>query len=518
MTENTKTIAKNTGWYGLENIINAVITLFTSIAIARYLGPSKNGYIVYVSYIASVVAGLGGVGVPATTRKYMAEFFGMGDRGTARYIYLRTLLLQAGLATLATGGLLIWVLGDANPNYKLAAALLVLSIWPAMVNYVSAMANTAAEQMSANVPASVASTFTYFILVGATVVLHWGVVGVGLAVLLMRVVDFLVRFFPTLKRVLAWGTTHVQPPELARRMMKFSFQSVASMLVEQIVWGRSEVILLKILSTDIRQVAFYSAAFSMAEQLLMGAIIFGAAASTTIFAQYGRDKSRLPAITASSFRYLGLMTIPLHFIAAALAVPALLLLYGHQYADAAAVVALAPLMCMFKAFISPAQSLLQSVERQGWVIAATVAAGIVDIGVAWWLIPAHGAVGACIGNGAAQAVAVGAMWAVAIHLYKVKLPWMQIVKITFISTLAALTAHYIAVQFAPLWGILLGGTASLIVLFGLFYLMRVLETEDRSRLNTLTGMLPKNIGEPANKIMSLLIRPELVSAPEKSLL
>jgi energy-converting hydrogenase Eha subunit C len=110
------------------------------------------------------------------------------------------------------------------------------------------------------------------------------------------------------------------------------------------------------------------------------------------------------------------------------------------------------------------------------------------------------------------------MWAVAIHLYKVKLPWMQIVKITFISTLAALTAHYIAVQFAPLWGILLGGTASLIVLFGLFYLMRVLETEDRSRLNTLTGMLPKNIGEPANKIMSLLIRPELVSAPEKSLL
>jgi hypothetical protein len=31
-------------------------------------------------------------------------------------------------------------------------------------------------------------------------------------------------------------------------------------------------------------------------------------------------------------------------------------------------------------------------------------------------------------------------------------------------------------------------------------------------------MLPKNIGEPANKIMSLLIRPELVSAPEKSLL
>ncbi len=514
---NTKTIAKNTGWYGLENIINAIVTIFTSIAIARYLGPSKNGYIVYVSYIASVVTGLGGMGVPSATRKYMAEFIGMGDWGTARYIYLRTLLLQATMATVATGCLLFWVLGDANPDYKLAAALLVLSIWPSMVNSPSAMANSATEQLAANVPASVASTFTYFTLIAATVVFHWGVVGVGVSMFVMRAVDFLVRFFPTLRRVLAWESTHVQPPGLGKRMMAFAAQSVASMLVSQIVWGRSEIILLKMLCSDIRQVSFYSAAFSMAEQLLMGATIFGAAASTTIFAQYGRDKSRLPSITASTFRYLALTTIPLHFIAASLAVPALLLLYGHQYEGAAAVVALAPLMCMFKAFMVPAQSLLQSVERQGYIIVATVLAGIVDISVAWYLIPAHGAVGACIGNGAAQAVAVGGMWAVAVYIYKVKLPWMQIAKITFISALAALSAHYIAIQLPPLWGILAGGTASLIVLFGLFYMMRVLEPEDRDRFNTLTGLLPKRMGAPAKGLLSLLIRPESSGLTEKSL-
>ena len=91
---NTKTIARNTGWYGLENVISFVVTLFTSIAIARTLGPSKMGYIIYVMWIASVVSSLGGMGIPATTRKYMAEFLGMGDRGTARYIYFRTLMLQ----------------------------------------------------------------------------------------------------------------------------------------------------------------------------------------------------------------------------------------------------------------------------------------------------------------------------------------------------------------------------------------------------------------------------------------
>ena len=106
--KNTKTIARNTGWLSIENIINAVVLFTTSIAINRYLGPEKNAYLVYVSYIASLVSSLGSMGIPATTRKYMAEFIGMGDRGTARYIYLRTLVLQLGLATLATCVFLSW--------------------------------------------------------------------------------------------------------------------------------------------------------------------------------------------------------------------------------------------------------------------------------------------------------------------------------------------------------------------------------------------------------------------------
>ena len=245
----------------------------------------------------------------------------------------------------------------------------------------------------------------------------------------------------------------------------------------------------------------------MAEQLLLVATIFGSAAGVTIFVQYGRDKSRLPDIAASALRYIALMSIPLHFIAASLAVPALLLIYGRQFAGAAMVVALAPLLCMFKAFLSPAQSLLECSERQRYVIAATVLAGIVDISVAWYLIPTHGAVGACIGNGAAQAVAVGLMWVAAIYLYKVKLPWMQVAKIAFISVLASLTAYLIAQRLAPLWGILCGGSASLIVLLGLFYLLRVLEPEDRDRFRMLTEMLPKPIAGPVDKFLALLIRP-----------
>jgi O-antigen/teichoic acid export membrane protein len=503
---NTKTIAKNSGWYGIDQIVAAAVAIISSIAINRYLGPEKNGYIIYINYIVGLVSLLGGFGIPATTRKYMAEFIGMGDRGTARYIFLRTFLLQTSLATLATGGFLYWVLGNAKTDYKLASALLVLSIWPSMVNSIPAQANTATEDLSTNLPASVVSMFIYVIAIATTVVFRWGVVGVGASALLMRTVDLVVRFFPTLKRVLDWETTHAHPPGLRNRMMAFAWPSVATLAVTMIVWGRSEILLLKSLCADIRQVAFYSLAFTMADMLLIAATVFGSAASATIFVQYGRDKSRLPAIAASTFRYIALISIPLHFIAASLAAPALLLLYGRQFQDAAMVVTLAPLLCIFKAFISPAQSLLQCSERQSYVIAATVLAGVADWGVAWWLIPAHGAVGACIGNGAAQASAVLMMWAVAIHLFKVKLPWLQVAKIVFISALASLAAHFVAVRFSSLWAILFGGSASLIVLFGLFYWMRVLEPEDRGRFNLLAGMLPKPLSGPASRIVSRMVR------------
>lgn len=506
---NTKTIAKNTAWFGLENAISIFVTMFTSIAIARTLGPTKMAYIIYVIQAASVASSLGGVGIPATMRKYMAEFLGNGDRGTARHVYIKTLLLQMCMATIASGAIIVWVWRDASPDYRLAAVLIALSIWPTMVNSMSAQANIAAEQLSANLPASFISILTYLLAIAATVVFKWGVVGVGSAMLIMRSVDFLVRLIPTMRRILGWETTHVRPEGLQARLMSFAWQSVTSTLVALIVWDRSEIFLLKHLCSDIRQVAFYSVAFSMADRLLLSASIFGTAIGATIFAQYGRDKRRIPEITATAFRYLALTSIPLHVIAASLASPLLLLLYGQQYRGALMVAALAPILCMPKAFLEPARNLLQSAEKQSIVIFATAYAGIVDVGVAWFLIPKHGAVGACIGSGSAQFAAIGVLWTANIILYKVKLPWALIAKVCGISILASLAAHYVGLHLAPIWALLCGGCAAVVVVLVLFYFLRVLEPQDHSRFKLLLGMLPKPLAEPIDAVLSFMIRPAI---------
>jgi O-antigen/teichoic acid export membrane protein len=503
---NTKTIVRNTGWYGIENIVSALSTLITSVAIARTLGPTKMGYMVYVMWIAALTASLGSLGIPSATSKYMAEYIGKGDRGTARFIYFRTLFLQMGLSTIVTGGLLIWLCLHAQADYRLAAILVVLSTWPAMVNSIPAQANVATENLSTNLPASIISTVVYLVLIFAAVAFHWGVVGVGTAFLSMRATDFLVRFFPTTNRIMRWDGQHAQAAALRRRMVIFALQSIANMIVGIVVWGRSEVFLLKYLCADIRQVAFYSLAFSMADRLLVASAVFGMAAATTIFVQHGRDKSRNAAVAASSLRYLALVAIPLHFIAAALAAPALLVLYGTRYRGAEMVVTLAPVLCMPKAFLSPVYSLMQSAERQGIVIFATVLAGIVDWGIAAYLIPAHGAVGACIGSGAAQVTAIVLLWGAAIRWFNVKLPWVTVMKTALISTVAAVTAYFIVVRLTPIWGILLGGSAALSVFLGLSYIVRILEPQDYERFKIVANFLPKSIAGRVVSFLSMLIR------------
>jgi O-antigen/teichoic acid export membrane protein len=278
------------------------------------------------------------------------------------------------------------------------------------------------------------------------------------------------------------------------------------MILALVVWDRSEFILLKYLCPDIRQIAFYSVAFSMGERLLIGASIFTSASNATIFAQYGRDKSRLPDITAVTFRYLVLISFPLHIIASGLAIPVLLLLYGKKYIGATTIVALAPLLCMPKAFMAPVRGLLESTERQGIIVWATVLAGAIDVAVAWALIPRYGAVGAGIGSGMAQMTAVGLMWAICIHLYKIKLPWFFTVKMLLASIASALVARTIAIHFPPLASILLGGTAAVFVLLLLMYLTSALTKEDRDRLDVLTTMLPGPVARTVGALLPLFTR------------
>jgi O-antigen/teichoic acid export membrane protein len=453
------------------------------------------------------VSQLGSIGIPVTTRKYMAEYLGGGDYTTARFIYFRTLLIQTLLAAVATLGAVLWVLHDAPAEYRVASLLLVAGMLPSMSNYISAQANVAAENLSANLPASLASTVTYFALTLLAVLFNWGVNGIAFAMFAMKSVDFIVRFIPTLRRISSWKSGHANPPaDLRARMMSFAAQSLMGMLLTLVVWDRSELFLLKHLNPDIRQIAFYSVAFGLAERLLIFPSVFASASGASMYAQYGRDRSRLPALTAASARYVALISLPLHIIAVPLAAPALLVLYGKQYLGALLVASVAPLLCLPKAFAGIIQSLFESVDQQKYFIYTTVFASFVDIGVAWLLIPSYGALGACLGSGAAQFTAVGLMWAIGIQRYKIELPWGFILKVALISSVAALAAHAVRSHLSALPGLIGGSLIATAIFILLGYIFKILDPEDRDRIRVISNACPRQIAGPLNFLLDRFTR------------
>jgi O-antigen/teichoic acid export membrane protein len=281
------------------------------------------------------------------------------------------------------------------------------------------------------------------------------------------------------------------------------------MLLTLIVWDRSELFLLKHLTPDIRQIAFYSVAFSLAERLLIFPSIFASASGASIYAQYGRDRTRLPAMTAASARYIALISLPIHIIAVPLAAPAVFVLYGKQYAGALVVATVAPLLCLPKAFSGPIQSLFESVDRQKYFIITTVIASFVDVGVAWLLIPSYGALGACLGSGVAQFTAVFLMWAIGIRNYQIQLPWGFLFKLTAMSTFAACATYAVTAKLSALPALIAGSIISTAVFIVLGYVFKILEPEDRDRFKIISNSLPKPIGTPLNYVLDRFTRPFL---------
>lgn len=501
---NSRTIAKNSFWYGVETLTTMFVTIFTSIAIARTIGPEKLGYFLYVWWIAGVAGTVGSLGIPAATRKYMSEYFGRDQMGIVRTVFYKTLRLQIFLAALITltSLALVWFFGDAQ--YRFISLFMVGSIFPYMVNSIPAGANTALEDLRANVPGSMVSTAIFVAAVFASLHFGWNLRGIAIGLFAMRAAELVIRIVPVIRRL----NQHSPEPlelELSKRMFLFSGQSLVLLVLGLIVWDRSEMIFLKNFCPDIRQVAFYSVAFNITERLLVFSQVFGTATGATVMAQFGRDSRRTGGLIGTSVRYLALISFPIHLGLAAIAGPVMWIVYGHKYMGAVPALTVAACLGIPKAFLLPIQALLSSWDRQDLIIRWGLIAGVINLSLDLALIPRYGALGAAFANGITQTFSVLALWVVAMKLIKFSVPILPLAKIGLISAGMALTVHFFtgrlpAIQAASV-AILLGGFAYLI----LVRITAVLSADDHGRMIHLKERVPPNVGRVFEATLDWLI-------------
>src|SRR6202521_1082165 len=307
---NTKTIGRNFVSMGLEVLITLVSTLMTTVFIARAIGPTRLGYFSLVMWLTNITCSVGSLGIPLTTLKYLGEFLGGGQKELARAVFFYNLRAQIAIASALTAISMIAAFTLVDPQYRLCSALLVLSMLPNMVTFVPSQANTAAENSAVNTKGAFVAAIVYMVAVALSLLLGWDLVGIAAGALLYRTAELAVKIVPVLKSLA--GVPRVPlPTEIRKRMFTSSGLSTGLMLLQIVVWDRSDIIFLKLLQPDIRQLAFFSVCFSVADRLIRMPQSFANALAATQMSEYGRDKTSLFKITSDAFAYLMMGALPI---------------------------------------------------------------------------------------------------------------------------------------------------------------------------------------------------------------
>ena len=116
---------------------------------------------------------------------------------------------------------IVMVIFLVDPSRRAFAVILAATLLPAMINLIPAQANMAAEDLAANVPASLAANLVYVIGVVLALALNWGLVGLAATVFVMKVLDLVIRITPAMKRFGQYPKG-VLPPDLRRKDFSYS--------------------------------------------------------------------------------------------------------------------------------------------------------------------------------------------------------------------------------------------------------------------------------------------------------
>ena len=408
-SSNTQTIARNSLWYGLELLFGIGGTFITSIIVANVIGKVRLGPYVYVVWLTSITAGVAATGLAITTRKYMAEYLNRGEEGIARAIYSYALRLQTLISILVAAVGLPLALLVGRPGYRLVSAVLVMSMAPRMIGCIPSQANMAGERLQRNTGPSLLGSTVSVCLTLFSVWVGWGLRGIALSFMLGSAVEALAKLY-SVGRWMAPIPAATISPELKKRMASYSGQGLVLMVLNIVVWDRSDMVILNWMNPDISQVTFFGIAFGFADRLLLVPNAFAASLGATMMAQFGRGEERVRDITVAGAKYGFLMAVPLLVGMACVSGQFITLAYRPEYQPMILVLPLAALLAIPKALTAAPTLLLQTVEKQGVLIWIGCICGAVDIGLDFLLTPRYGAVGATLANGVAQTLAVVLLW------------------------------------------------------------------------------------------------------------
>jgi O-antigen/teichoic acid export membrane protein len=440
----THRAVKNVFFSAVRLSIGMAATICTSAILARTLGPGNMGVYSYAMWLVGTLGILANIGLPAALTKFVSEYVGRGEGAVAARLGKRLLLTQFLVASGIAGVTLCFVLVKTPYRNIIVLAAAMVLLQALQQGFLAALAGVQRFDRVAVVSLYVALAQVASVAVAA--LFHSSVTGMLWATLVGIAVGTWLSFVAVNDLLLSLlGQTPDPGPEiqdLYRRIRKFSLTISYILLLDTIVWQRSEVLFLKWYST-LTEIAFYTLAYSVVSKMSdVGAVFTGTLLPfySEIFGRSGLKE--MGSVFRNSLRYLQMVMVPLCVLGIVLARPMVQLLYGLEFRPVVIPLQILILSLAFTSIGGVGSPLLVGTGKQGFIAKYGTFVAVLNLSMDIVLIPRHGALGAAVANCGAQIIGVLGGTFYVLRYVQAKFPWKTTATIYFASALSAVPVVY----------------------------------------------------------------------------
>ena len=470
-------------WSVAGRLIPQAQILVLSVVVARGLGPedfSRQSFLAFVGLSLVLVAT---AGLPAALSRYTAELLGAGHPAAALALFRWTRRVEAvaavGAAALPIG---VAIAGaEPSPAWALVgvgAGLAVMQTAPA------ALLRGAQRWRDASLPGLITGVVgvvvTWLVVhrgggVTAVVAVEVAVVAVNLGwtALLAR------RLAGRLGAQTGSPVTARRPPEVGPGFVRVVAMTSIIVVIELVVWRRSELFVLEWRSGD-AELARYGIAFAAVWGLAHVVDAVVAVVSPTVASLAGAGD--LVRVRRGFWRMARLLLLVAPAAAAAMAAlgPQLVRsVYGQAYAGVGPVLLVLTAPLPLLPLLTAAGAALFGLGRIRLLVVIGLVAAAVDVALALALVPPYGASGAAVANVVSQLVAgVPALVVVSRLLAPVDVTVGEVTASMVAATGAGLAALAVANAVGGLAGVVVAAAAGLLVWLAAVALLRPLRATD----------------------------------------
>lgn len=490
----------------INSTVGMILGFAVSILTARMLGPEKYGIYNVTLWFMSVVSTIAGMGLNFAVTKFVSEHQGKTDRETTGRIIRFVLWIEISLGVITTFLLISQSRRIAdyffNPDYMRVFIICFVGLVPGLMTAVYSSAIEGIQQFRYFLYYSLFIT-PVSLITKVIILLNGGSIeGLLWTNLFYSVINTLFYRAVLYKEKLPIGVVGVLPKgNVIKRIIKYNYSISTIMLLDKIIWDKSE--------------NFFLGKFCAASQAGMFNIAYGFSNKFTSIIQStfwkvlfpfmserigAEDKARMERVFYLSTRYLAFLAFPISAAGIVLSWPLIKYALGQDYLPAQRALQIFFFCSAFGQLATPQAAVLYAVDKQNFIVKYGIILAVVNLILDYLFIPRYGAVGAAAVNGGIRIIAYAGGIIYTIRVTNIRLPLKSLFKILYSSLIMAVLMQVVIKLNSELLGFIISIPIGIIVYLGSSIFIGTFEVEDKVVFRKLALMLPKRFDNFLGKV------------------